>query len=86
MTSLLVMVLYYCDFVNIHKYLVKKPSNKQFSYLLNKLLLPYEVLEEHYIARVAKVSDLTKCTSLNNEPCLAKPNLIYLTSIHSWLI
>ena len=32
------------------------------------------------LARIAKVSDHTKCVSLNNESCLARPNLINLSS------
>ena len=32
------------------------------------------------LARVAKVSDRTKCISLNNDTCLARPTLIDLNS------
>ena len=37
------------------------------------------------LARVTKVSDRRKCMSLNNETCLARPNLIDVTLIHSCL-
>ena len=33
------------------------------------------------LARVAEVSDLTKCLFLNNEPCIVRPTLIDINPV-----
>ena len=33
------------------------------------------------LARIAKLSDQTKCLLLNDEPCMVRPTLIYLNPV-----
>ena len=60
--------------VNINKYNMKKQYKIVFKFINQNFveLLSYS----GSVAHIAKVSDQTKCTSSNNEPCLARPTLI----------